>query len=59
MFAVGHKRKDVVQATGQSSLLQSGFMDVLPWSGVDAGASMEMFSVDERNRRLYSISRIP
>jgi len=59
MLAVGFKRNDVVRDTGKSSLRKSGFMEVFHWPEADDFASIEMFSVDERNRRLYPISRIP
>lgn len=59
MLAVGFSRKEVVEKTGKSSLRKSGFMEVFKWPEGDDFTSVEMFSVDETNRRLYPISRIP
>ena len=58
MLAVGYKRNNIARETGHSSLLQSGFLEVFPWPEDGDFDSVEMFSVDERNRRLYPLSRI-
>ena len=59
MLAVGLKRNDLVRETGKASLRNSGFLEVFRWLEADDFGSAEMFSVDERNRRLYPMSRIP
>ncbi len=59
MLAVGFHRKDLVRQTGKSSLRKSGFLEVFRWPESDDFAAVEMFSVDERNRHLYPLSRIP
>ena len=59
MLAVGFHRNDLVRQTGKPSLRKSGFLEVFPWPETDDFATVEMFSVDERNQHLYPISRIP
>jgi hypothetical protein len=59
MLAVGFKRDEPVRETGKSSLRKSGFLEVFRWPEGDDFSSVEMFSVDESNRRLYPIPRIP
>ena len=58
MLAVGFKRNDIAKQTGQSSLRPTGFLEVFPWPEGEDLDSVEIFSVDERNRRLYPLSRI-
>ena len=58
MLAVGFKRNDIVREIGRSSLRHSGFMEVFHWPEEEDFDSVVMFSVDERNRRLYPLSRI-
>lgn len=60
MLVVGYPRKDMVKSTGHSFFLKSGFQDGFPsWKSAVPIPSMEMFAVDEKNRRLYPITLIP
>jgi len=59
MVAVGLRNNEVVRDTGKASLRKSGFMEVFRWPEGDDFTSAEMFSVDERNRRLYPVTKIP
>jgi hypothetical protein len=57
---VGFTRKDVMKATGQSALLESGFQEAFPsWRSTEPVPPMEMFAVDEKNERLYPIPLVP
>ena len=57
MLAVGLARADLAKATANSPLLKTGFYESFPWKGDTS--SLRLFSLDEKNRRLYPISRIP
>lgn len=59
MLAVGRKRDDLVKATGQISLLKSGLMETFPWKSKTAMPQVDVFAVDERNKSLYRIPRLP
>ena len=59
MLAVGFKRNDIVRDTGKASLRKSGFMEAFRWPESDDIGSVEMFSVNERDRLLYPLRRIP
>ena len=59
MIAVGFKNNEVIRDTGKASLRKSGFLEVFPWPVGDDFTAAEMFSVDERNRLLYPVTKIP
>jgi hypothetical protein len=57
MLAIGFKNKDV--PPGKPFPEKSGFMESFQWNPTTGVPAMELFSVDETNRRLYPILRIP
>jgi hypothetical protein len=57
MLATGFKNKDV--PPGKPFPAKSGFMESFPWDPTAGVPAMELFSVDESNRRLYPILQIP
>lgn len=59
MLATGFRNKDVPEMAGKPFPEKSGFVQYFDWDSRAGAPAIEIFSVDESNRRLYEILRIP
>ena len=59
MLVTGFKNKDVPGTPAEPMPEKSGFTESFKWDSTADLPSIELFSVDESNRHLYPISRIP
>ena len=59
MLAVGFKNSDLIEIDLKALPSKSGFKEYISWDWTIGSPSVEAFAVDEQNRKLYPISRIP